>query len=456
VVRLRTFFTFFLRFRGLFLEGTSMAGSVQVGLVGLGTIGVGVARLLLEKRSKVFAGDCGPITLKRIADKDLSDRGIDLPSGILTEDVRAVLEDPEIGIIVELVGGIEPARTFVLTAIEHGKHVVTANKALLSAHGEEIFRAAQKRGVDVLFEAAVGGSIPIIRALRESLGTSAIRSIYGILNGTTNYILTRMTDDGASYDEMLKAAQQLGFAERNPVADVSGKDSLQKLVILARLAFGASLSPEEILCEGIERITPMDISFAQELGYRIKLLAIAKEREGRIEARVHPAMIPLSGLMANVKFEYNAIEVVGEEFGTQVFYGKGAGQRPTATVVVSDVIDLASRIQSGAPTCRVAPLLASASSVRLVTAEDLFLRHYVRLEVFDRAGVLADIARLFAEENISIESVIQKGRAASDTVPLVIMTHEASEASIERALRRLSTLNVVRGPIQRIRVEELE
>jgi homoserine dehydrogenase len=254
---------------------------------------------------------------------------------------------------------------------------------------------------------------------------------------------------------MLANAQELGFAERNPSADVSGKDSLSKLVILLRLAFGAVIQPDSILCEGIEDISPLDIAYAEELGYRIKLLAIAKDRDGRLEARVHPAMIPIGSVMANVKFEYNAIEVVGEEFGTQIFYGKGAGQRPTATVVASDTLDIASRIANGVTVSRVDDLLDRGNSPQMLTAEELSLRYYVRLEVHDKTGVLAEIARVFAVENISIESVIQKSRAASDTVPLVVMTHEANEAALGRALDHLAALKVVHGHIQRIRVEEL-
>jgi len=432
-----------------------MSRRVHIGLIGLGTIGVGVARLFLEKPALFASRVSDGVTLKRVADKDLSDRGIRIPDGMLTNDVMSVITDPEIDIIIELIGGIEPARTFTLAAIEHGKHVVTANKALLSVHGEEIFRAAYAKGVDVMFEGSVGGSIPILRALRESLYTSHIHSIYGIVNGTTNYILTRMSEEGASYEDMLRSAQKQRFAERDPSSDVTGQDSLQKLTILLRLGFHAVVPPERILCEGIQKITPMDIAYAHELGYEIKLLAIAKRQGNRIEARVHPAMIPGTSVMAGVRYEYNAIEVIGEEFGTQVFYGKGAGQRPTATVVVSDALDLAARIQSGTPTSRVGELLDGGNSPALVEAEELILRHYVRLEVVDRAGVLAEIARVFAGEKISIESVIQKGRASGVTVPLVIMTHEASEASLTRAVNQLGALNVVHGPVQRIRVEEL-
>jgi len=433
-----------------------MSRPVNVGLVGLGTIGTGVARLFFEQSAGFAWRYNAPVVLRRIADKDLAtDRGVAIPEGVLTDDVMSVLADPDIDIIIELVGGIEPARRFILAAIEHGKHVVTANKALLSAHGDEIFRAAADRGVDVLFEASVGGSIPILRALRTSLQTSRIQSIFGIVNGTTNYILTRMAGEGASYADMLRSAQEHGFAERDPSADVTGRDSLQKLVIMLRLGFSAVVRPADVLCEGIEGITPSDIAYANELGYTVKLLAVAKRQGDRIEARVHPAMIPSDSVMAGVKYEYNAIEVVGEEFGTQVFYGKGAGQRPTATVVVSDVLDIAARVRCGMSCSRVHELLDDGASPALVPQDDLTVRHYVRLEVVDRAGVLSEIARVFARENISIESVIQKGRATGETVPLVIMTHEAREAALRAAVDYLAKLAVVHAPVQRIRVEDL-
>ena len=432
-----------------------MSRKVNVGLIGLGTIGTGVARIFLEQNAP-FADEFGDtVTLKRIADKDTSDRGVTIPEGVLTTDVQSVLTDPEIDIIVELVGGIEPARQFVLAAIENGKHVVTANKALLSAHGDEIFEAAQAKSVDVLFEASVGGSIPILRALRQSLQTSRIQGMYAILNGTTNYILTRMAEEGADYDAMLSVAQEKGFAERDPTADVTGRDSLQKLTLLLRLGFQASVPANKILCEGIEHITPMDIHFAREFGYTIKLLAVAGRKGDAIEARVHPAMIPSQSVMANVSNEYNAIEVVGDQFGTQVFYGKGAGQNPTATVVASDVLDIASLLLKGVPPCRVQGLLCKPERSKLVRPEDIRQRHYVRLEVVDRAGVLEEIAHEFAAERISIETVIQKGRSNGDTVPLIIMTHKAGETAIKRAVGRLATLLAVRPPIQHIRVEDL-
>jgi homoserine dehydrogenase len=432
-----------------------MSRKVKIGLIGLGTIGTGVARIFFEQ-NEPFAEEFGDtVELARIADKDISDRGVAIPEGVLTSDVQGMLTDPEIDVIIELIGGIEPARTFVLTAIENGKHVVTANKALLATHGDEILSAASDKGVDVRFEASVGGSIPILRALHESLQTSRIQSIYGILNGTTNYILTRMEREGADYGSLLKSAQEQGFAERDPTTDVTGKDSLQKLTLLLRIGFRAVISPDAIMCEGIEQITPMDISYARDYGYTIKLLATAKRHGNRIEARVAPAMIPRDSVMANCSYEYNAVEVMGDQFGTQVFYGKGAGQRPTATVVASDALDIASHIQTGAPLCRVGSMLHDTDVSTLVRPEEMMQRHYVRMEVADRAGVLEDIAGVFSSERISIATVDQKSTSESDSVPLIIMTHKASETAIKRATGKLATLLAVRPPIQHIRIEDL-
>lgn len=432
-----------------------MNRSINIALLGIGTIGTGVARIFFENSHR-FANrsDCVP-RITRIVDKDASDRGVAIPEGVISDDLEGALSDPEIDIVVELFGGTGIAREATLKAIANGKHVVTANKALISAHGDEIFAAAHAQGVDVLFEASVGGSIPILRALRESLFTSRIDSLFGIVNGTTNYILTRMAEEGAPYAELLKSAQELGFAEADPSADVKGWDSQQKLGILLRLAFGAAVDAKEILCEGIEDISPVDIAYAAEFGYSIKLLATAKRHGDQIEARVHPAMIPASSVMAGVKHEYNAVEVVGEDFGTQIFYGKGAGQTPTATVVASDVLDIAQRIASGAQCCRVGALLPRADAPSLIPSDDLTMRHYLRLEVEDRAGVLEVISRALAVERISIESVMQKGRAERKTVPLIIMTHEASEAAIRRAIERFGNIEPVTGKVQHIRVEEL-
>ncbi|MFH1007824.1 MAG: homoserine dehydrogenase [Candidatus Latescibacterota bacterium] len=433
-----------------------MGREINVGLIGFGTIGRGVAQLLLE-RSDAFMQKKGfGLRLKRIADLDTTNtRGLDLPKEILTTDARAVIDDPDIEFVIELIGGLEPARTFVLRALERGKSVVTANKALLANFGDELFRAAQEHGGELAFEASVGGGIPILRALRHGLCTDRILSLYGILNGTTNYILSKMATAGGQFEEVLKQAQDAGFAEADPTMDVSGKDTAQKLAILLRIGFGASISPEALFVEGIERIGQQDIEDAEELGYAIKLLAIAKRTDRGIEARVHPAMIPKGALLASIRDEFNAVELVGDWVGPQVFTGRGAGERPTANAVVSDLVELAERHLQGSSS-RAGELLPEAGQTILVPMEEIALRYFVRVLAQDQPGVLAQIAQLFSEEGISIASVLQKGRAQFEgAVPVVMMTHEATEAGMQRAIQRIDALPVIRDRTQVIRVEEL-
>lgn len=433
-----------------------MEKKINVGLIGFGTIGRGVVRWMLEEGSTFVARKGFEVALVRIADLDIrSSRGIAVPPEMLTTDAEEVLGDEDVDILIELIGGLEPARTFILKALSRGKSVVTANKALLSQHGEEIFRTAYENGVDVSFEASVGGGIPIIRGLRESLCTNRVDSLYGILNGTTNYILTRMADEGRPFKEVLKEAQNAGYAEPDPTLDIRGKDAVQKLTILLRMAFGSVFTGDQIFCEGVEHITPQDIEYAKELGYTIKLLAIAKRMDDRMEARVHPTMIPEGTLLAGIKDEFNAIELVGDWVGPQIFYGKGAGERPTTNAVVSDVVELAERRLSGASS-RAGELLAQDDGLSLIPMEEVRIPYYFRFLVTDRPGVLAQISRILAEEQISIASVIQKGRAQHEgTVPLIMMTHEAQERAVRSAIRRINTLDVVRDRVQVIRVEEL-
>ena len=331
---------------------------IKVGLIGFGTVGSGVARIL-QKNSKLIEKRMGArIHLKRIADIDIErDRGVKVKSGVLTRNADEVIEDPEINIVMELMGGIEPAKTFILKAIRKGKNIVTANKALLALHGNEIFREAQRFGVDVNFEASVGGGIPLIRSVKEGLVANRIESIFGILNGTSNYILSKMSDEGGDFEEVLKEAQEKGYAEADPTYDVEGIDTAHKLAILIRLAFGTSFQFKEIFIEGISRIAPIDIQFSREFGYRIKLLAIAKIDQGKIEARVHPTMIPEGHLLATVDGVFNAIYIKGDAVGPTLFYGQGAGQMPTGSAVVSDLVELGRNILIGATDRRV-PLLS--------------------------------------------------------------------------------------------------
>ena len=433
-----------------------MGREINAGLIGFGTIGRGVARLMLEHSEKFMQKKDFALKLKRIADLNVATpRGLDLPKEMLTTDAQAVIDDPEIEVVIELIGGLEPARTFVLRALEQGKSVVTANKALLAQFGDELFRAAREHGGELAFEASVCGGIPILRVLRQGLFTDRIASLYGILNGTTNYILTKMAEEGGRFEEVLRQAQDAGFAEADPTMDVSGKDAAQKLAILLRIGFGASITPEAMFVEGIERIGRQDIEDAEELGYAIKLLAIAKRTDRGIEARVHPAMIPKGALLASIRDEFNAVELVGDWVGPQVFYGRGAGERPTANAVVSDLVELAERRLEGGGS-RAGELLPEAGKTALIPMEEVVLPYYFRMLALDQPGVLGQIAELLSEEGISIASVIQRGRAQfQGAVPVVIMTHEAAEAGMRRAIQRIDALPVVRDRTQVIRVEEL-
>ncbi len=435
-------------------EINSMKESVSIGLIGFGTVGTGVAKLLLGPTRPHLRGRAFTVELARIADMDIArDRGIDIPPGMITADVGAVIDNPDIDIVVELIGGLEPARTFTLRAFEHGKSVVTANKALVARHGEELFRAACRAEVSYMFEASVGGGIPILRSLTDGLNANTFESIHGILNGTTNYILTAMTRDGREYGEALARAQKLGFAEADPTSDVSGGDARNKIVILARLAFGAMLDVDAVFCEGIDRIGRRDIAYARDLGYTIKLLAIAKQHEdGRIEARVHPTLVPEDSVLASVEDEFNAIEVCGDAVGRQIFYGKGAGMMPTASAVMSDIMDIALRTLTGGP-ADVNRICDGRSDLPPVSMDEVVTRYYLRFSVKDSPGVLAAISSILAEENISIESVIQKGISTTNNVPLVIMTHDAREGDMRKAMVRFKSLVTVNGPVRLIRVE---
>ena len=430
---------------------------IKVGLIGLGTVGVGVVRIL-QKNSRLIEKRLGSrIILKRIADIDLkTDRGVKFRPGVLTKRAEDVIHDPEIDIVMELIGGIEPARTFILKTLQKGKHIVTANKALLALHGVEIFRAAQRSGVDVGFEGSVAGGIPLIRSIKEGLVANRIHSIFGILNGTSNYILSKMTDEGRSFKEVLKEAQEKGYAEADPTYDVEGIDAAHKLAILIRLAYGTPLDFRDIFISGISEIMPLDIQFSREFGYRIKLLAIAKMDHGRIEARVHPTMIPEGHLLSTVDSVFNAIYIQGDAVGPTLFYGQGAGQMPTASAVVSDLVELGRNIVIRASGRRV-PLLSYQESaiekVPLKKMEDVVMPFYMRFSAVDRPRVLSRISGILGKNDISISSVIQKGRQVNGAVPVVIMTHEAREKNVHRALKEIDRLGVILGKTMYLRVE---
>ena len=436
---------------------------VGIGLVGLGTIGAGVVKLL-QRNGPVIAERLGfPLRLVRVADLDTARaRDVDLSAVRFDADTEGLLSDPAVSIVVELIGGYDAARRLILRAIENGKHVVTANKALLAAHGKEIFDAAARRGVDVAFEASVGGGIPILRSVREGLAANRIRSIHGIINGTTNYVLTEMERTGEPFETVLGRAQRLGYAEADPSLDVDGIDAAHKLTLLVAMAFGAELTHKEIPTEGIRWLTPLEFASARELVYRIKLLGVAKAREGpdgaeRIEARVHPTMIPSSSLLASVDGAMNAIAVCGDAVGPTLFYGAGAGELPTASAVVADVMEIAREIRRGTAG-RVAPLSYLPEALRpkpLVPLGELEGRVYLRFTALDRAGVLSRITGVLGENGIGIESVLQKGRGhATASVPVVVMTHPAREAAVRRALDAIDRLSEVTAPTLLLRIEE--
>ena len=434
---------------------------IKVGLIGFGTVGAGVVKIL-QKNYKLIEKRMGSkITLKQIADIDLkTDRGVKVKPGVLTRRAQDVIEDPEIDIVMELIGGIEPAKTYILNAIRNNKHIITANKALLALHGDEIFREAHRFGVDVNFEASVGGGIPLIRSIKEGLVANRIQSIFGILNGTSNYILSKMTDEGRNFKDVLKEAQEKGYAEADPTYDIEGIDAAHKLAILIRLAFGTPIRFEEVFIGGISEITPLDIQFGREFGYRIKLLAIAKIDQGKIEARVHPTLIPERHLLSTVEGVFNAIYIKGDAIGPTLFYGQGAGQMPTGSAVISDLVELGRNLLIQATGRRV-PLLAYQESaiekISLKKMEDVAMPFYMRISALDRPGVLSRISGILGKNDISIASVIQKGRRIKGAVPIVMMTHEAKERNVHRALREIDQLGVILGKTIFIRVEnELE
>jgi homoserine dehydrogenase len=426
---------------------------INVGIIGFGVVGSGTAKILLENKSILRQRLGFEINLKRIAIRDIkSKRGVKVPSRMLTTDVNTILEDPDIHIVTELIGGIRPAKDFILKAIQHGKHVVTANKALLATEGADIFRASRKAGVEVGFEAAVAGAIPIIKVMKEGLVANRIHAIYGIINGTSNYILTKMTNEDVEFIDALKEAQKLGYAEADPTFDIEGIDTAHKLTILATLAYGIPLSFDSVHIEGISNISAQDISFASELGYKVKLLAITKESEGGIELRVHPTMLPKEYLIAKVDGPFNAIYVDGDATGSTLYYGRGAGSLPTGSAVVSDIADIARNIQKNA-VGRVPIIPKITRNTKIKKVENIVSRYYLRFSALDKPGVLSKITGVLGSHNISIESVIQKGRRVGEAVPLVLLTHDAKELNIRKAIREVDRLPVVRGKTVFIRVE---
>jgi homoserine dehydrogenase len=432
---------------------------IQIGLLGCGTVGTGVAKLLIENKDLLTARVGADLNLKWVADIDIdTDRGIQFPAGVLTTDARKVLNDPEIDIIIEMIGGDGIAKELMLQAIDNGKHIVTANKALLAAHGNELFATAARKGVDLAFEASVGGCMPTIKSMRESLVGNHIKSMSGILNGTCNYILSKIEDEGISFKDALADAQRQGYAEADPTLDIGGFDTAHKIAILAALAYGMEINLKDVYIEGISRITPLDIEFARQFGYRIKLLAISKILDNRVEARVHPTMLPFKNLLTSISGTVNAITISGDAAGDILLCGHGAGMMPTASAVVSDIADIARNILSG--TVRRVPPLAyqrkSISRIPVLPIDDLMTHYYFRFAAPDHPGVLSKISGILGKYDISIQSVQQKGRKTNGSVPLVMLSHRAKEADVKRALAEIRDLNVVSDEPVLIRIEDAE
>ena len=429
--------------------------TINIGLVGFGTVGTGVVKLLKGQAPLLQRRLAARLRLKRIADLDLTrPRDVEVDPKILTTNAREIIEDPAIDIVIELIGGTTTAREVSLAALRSGKHLVTANKALLATHGLELFRAAAEKRVDLGFEASVCGGIPIIRAVREGLVANRIHSIEGIVNGTCNYILTKMTELGAPFAEVLKEAQDQGYAEVNPSLDIDGIDAAHKLQILASIAYGGSVDFNAIHVEGIRGIDPADIQYAKDLGYRVKLLAIAKETDGEIEVRVHPTLIPEDHLLASVGGVFNAVYIVGDATGSLMFYGRGAGQLPTASAVVSDVVEIAQNILYQRPSRPSHIPAIAGEGLKIRPMDEVRTRYYLRVMAVDKPGVLSKVSGILGSHDISIASVIQKGRHARASVPVVMMTHEAVEGAMRRALAEIDALDVVSGRTVCLRVEE--
>ncbi len=432
---------------------------VRVGLLGLGTVGGGTFNVLLRNADEITRRAGRGIVVTRVAARDYDPGRLESLEGVeITDDAFDVVNDPEVDIIVELIGGYDPARQLVLKAIENGKHVVTANKAMIAMYGNEIFAAASERGVMVAFEAAVAGGIPIIKAIREGLAANHIEWLAGIINGTGNFILSEMRDKGRSFDVALAEAQQLGYAESDPTFDIEGIDAAHKLTILGSIAFGVPLQFDKVYTEGISHITREDVDYAEQLGYRIKHLGMARRTELGIELRVHPTLIPHRRLIANVDGVMNAVVVKGDAVGPTLYYGAGAGSLPTASAVVADLVDV-TRTLTADPENRV-PHLAfqpqSLSDIPILSMDDVQTAYYLRMQARDKPGVLADVARILGEQGISIEALIQKEQLDdADSVPLIMLTHQVRERAMNDAIRRIEGLDSIVGKVTRIRLEYL-
>jgi homoserine dehydrogenase len=423
----------------------------NIGLIGFGTIGAGVVETFNRNLDLMEQKVGAKIKLKKVVDLDIeTDRGVEVDRNILSTDVNDILEDPEIDIVIELIGGYEPAKTFILKAMSQGKHVVTANKALLAKHWDEILQTANDNNVRICFEASVGGGIPLLQPLNESLGANRIQSIYGIINGTANYILTKMTDEGLDFEEVLKEAQEKGYAEQDPTFDIEGHDTAQKLIILTILGFGIYVKQDNFHVEGISKIKQEDIEFIKnELGYSIKLLAIARIEGGELEVRVHPTLIPQDHLIASVNDVFNGVYLVGDIVGPVMMYGQGAGMLPTASAVVGDCLDIMENMERqnvyGPGTTEVK---------RIKNIEDIKSKYYLRLTAVDKPGVLHTISGILSKYDISIESMSQKKENEAPEVPIFMVMHESLEKNMQNAVKEINALNFVKNDTLFIRVLE--
>lgn len=436
---------------------------IQVGLLGMGTVGSGTFNVLLRNQEEIQRRAGRGIEITMVADLDVAKaQAFSGPNVKVVSDARQVIANPDIDIVVELIGGYGIAKALVLEAIAAGKHVVTANKALLAVHGTEIFAAAHAKGVMVAFEAAVAGGIPIIKALREGLTANSIQWVAGIINGTTNFILSEMREKGLDFDVVLKEAQRLGYAETDPTFDIEGVDAAHKVTLMSALAFGIPVQFEKAYIEGITKLGAADIKYAEQLGYRIKLLGITKRTDAGVELRVHPSLVPSKRLIANVEGAMNAVMVQGDAVGTTLYYGKGAGSEPTASAVIADLVDI-TRLHTADPLNRV-PHLAfqpdAMSSLTIMPMTDVVTSYYLRLRVADEAGVLAKLTGLLAEANISIDAVLQReadqvSQAGENQTDVIILTHDTREGKMNEVLAKMQALPTVMAPITKIRKEEL-
>ncbi|WP_280563633.1 homoserine dehydrogenase [Chromohalobacter sp. 48-RD10] len=432
---------------------------VRVGICGLGTVGGGTFNVLTRNADDIARRASRPIIVEQVGTR--RDNPQCETAGVkVTRDVFEVARNPDVDVLVELIGGYDVARELVMTAIENGKHVVTANKALIAVHGNEIFQAAHEKGVIVAFEAAVAGGIPVIKSLREGLGANRIQWLAGIINGTGNYILTHMRDEGRAFDDVLAEAQALGYAEADPTFDVEGIDAAHKLTILASIAFGVPLQFDKAYTEGISRVTAEDVEQADQLGYIIKHLGLSKRTEKGLELRVHPTLIPKERLLASVHGVKNAIAVMGDAVGPTLYYGAGAGAEPTASAVVADLLDVARDITTEhhyrVPYLAFSGIDEADGSLPILPMEDIVTAYYLRLLAVDRPGVLARVATILSEQGISIEAIIQKEATEGELVPIILMTHRTREQNMNEAIRQLESLADIAGPVTRIRVEALD